>query len=132
MDACRVLVLHLQEDTRLRQLVAQFGCKKWSHIASFLHGRLGKQCRERYYNHLNPVINKGPWTPEEDQIIIVRQIEFPNKWANIAREVNGRYAVACHGTRDTAFVLLYAGLLLKISDQLECTARESASQTDCR
>jgi transcription factor MYB, plant len=32
----------------LLQLVAHHGCKKWSHIASFLHGRLGKQCRERY------------------------------------------------------------------------------------
>ena len=49
----------------------------------------------RYYNHLNPVINKGPWTMEEDQIIIVRQIEFPNKWANIAREVSGRCVLLC-------------------------------------
>jgi hypothetical protein len=34
----------------LLQLVAHHGCKKWSHIASFLHGRLGKQCRERCVN----------------------------------------------------------------------------------
>ena len=48
----------------------------------------------RYFNHLNPDINKGPWQPEEDEVIISRQIEFPNKWANIAREVVGRYVVA--------------------------------------
>ena len=55
-----------------------------------LRGVVSCVWRRRYYNHLNPVINKGPWTFEEDQIIIVRQIEFPNKWANVAREVNGR------------------------------------------
>ena len=27
-------------------------------------------------------------------MIISRQIEFPNKWANIAREVVGRYVIA--------------------------------------
>ncbi|RYY81178.1 hypothetical protein EON63_15980, partial [archaeon] len=25
-------------------------------------GRIGKQCRERWHNHLNPDINKAPWT----------------------------------------------------------------------
>jgi hypothetical protein len=56
------------------------------------HSLCASAVARRYYNHLNPDINKGPWTPEEDQIIIARQIEYPNKWANIAREVNGRYA----------------------------------------
>ena len=38
---------HVQEDDLLLQLVAQHGNKKWSQIATFLNGRLGKQCRER-------------------------------------------------------------------------------------
>jgi hypothetical protein len=44
--------------------------KSWSFIARQLKGRLGKQCRERWYNHLNPDISKAPWTEEEDKIII--------------------------------------------------------------
>ena len=35
--------------------------------------RTGKQCRERYMNHLQGGIKKGDWTPEEDRIIIEQQ-----------------------------------------------------------
>lgn len=40
----------------LVQLVKRFGIKKWSHIARLLNGRVGKQCRERWHNHLRPNI----------------------------------------------------------------------------
>ncbi len=33
-------------------------------IANLLHNRIGKQCRERWYNHLDPNIKKGDWTEE--------------------------------------------------------------------
>ena len=36
-----------EEDEAVKKLVAEFGCKRWSLIASHLEGRLGKQCRER-------------------------------------------------------------------------------------
>jgi hypothetical protein len=36
-----------QEDLRIVELVAKYGAKKWSLIASELQGRIGKQCRER-------------------------------------------------------------------------------------
>jgi hypothetical protein len=39
---------------------------------------------------LSPNLNKGPWTAEEDQIIIFKQIEAPNKWSLIAKELFGR------------------------------------------
>ena len=67
------------------------GPKKWSQIAGQLQGRTGKQCRERWHNHLNPNINKSKtWTPEEDRIILESHLEFGNKWAEIARMLNGR------------------------------------------
>ena len=59
-----------QEDEQVCQLVKQYGMKSWSFIARLLTGRLGKQCRERWYNHLNPDINKEPWTAEEDAMIV--------------------------------------------------------------
>lgn len=40
----------------LIQLVEQYGVRKWSHIAQMLPGRIGKQCRERWHNHLRPDI----------------------------------------------------------------------------
>lgn len=78
------------EDMMVVNLVAKYGLKKWSLIASHLKGRLGKQCRERWYNHLNPDIKKDAWSPEEDRIIIASHEELGNKWAQIAARIPGR------------------------------------------
>ncbi|KAH8064069.1 DNA binding protein [Aureococcus anophagefferens] len=43
-----------EEDNKVIELVSKLGAKKWSTIASHLPGRIGKQCRERWHNHLNP------------------------------------------------------------------------------
>lgn len=37
-----------EEDKKVIELVEKHGPEKWSYIASFLPGRIGKQCRERY------------------------------------------------------------------------------------
>ena len=53
------------------------GNVKWSVIASKLPGRVGKQCRERWFNHLDPTIKKGAWDVEEDRVIYeVRAFHF--------------------------------------------------------
>jgi hypothetical protein len=50
-----------EEDAVLKAKRALYG-RKWAKIASFLPGRLGKQCRERFVNHLDPELKKGDWT----------------------------------------------------------------------
>jgi hypothetical protein len=55
-----------EEDDLVVELVEKFGVKSWSFIARQLKGRLGKQCRERWYNHLDPFLTKSLWMPEED------------------------------------------------------------------
>lgn len=79
-----------EEDAKVVELVAIHGPKKWTLIASHLEGRIGKQCRERWHNHLNPEINKSKWTDEEERTIIQAHEEFGNHWAKIAKMLPGR------------------------------------------
>lgn len=78
------------EDRKVVELVAQFGPKKWTLIATHLEGRIGKQCRERWHNHLNPEIVKTKWTDEEERVIIQAHEEYGNHWAKIAKMLPGR------------------------------------------
>lgn len=79
-----------EEDRILIEKVREFGPSNWSNIASFLQGRIGKQCRERWHNHLNPDIKKNKWTDHEDKAIIELHARYGNKWSDIAKHLPGR------------------------------------------
>ena len=52
--------------------------------------RAGKQCRERWHNHLRPDIKRGPWTEEEERLLIAAHESLGNRWADIAANIPGR------------------------------------------
>lgn len=79
-----------EEDRVIVSWVKDHGARGWSELASKLPGRISKQCRERWHNHLCPDVLKAEWTPEEDEIIIEYQTKWGNKWSQIAALLPGR------------------------------------------
>ncbi|KAF9150603.1 hypothetical protein BG015_007602, partial [Linnemannia schmuckeri] len=79
-----------EEDRQLRMLVNELGAEKWVLIASRLGSRTGKQCRERWHNHLDPKIDKSPFTAKEDELIFKLFAQFGSKWAEMSKLMPGR------------------------------------------
>jgi len=80
----------IQEDDKLYRWVETHGAKKWSLCAEIVYGRSGKQCRERWFNTLNPNVIKGNWTEEEDYLIFKFFAEYGSKWSKISSNFKGR------------------------------------------
>lgn len=79
-----------EEDELLHGLVQKHGPRNWSVISKSIPGRSGKSCRLRWCNQLSPQVEHRPFTAEEDETIIRAHARFGNKWATIARLLNGR------------------------------------------
>ena len=79
-----------EEDVVLIQLVERIGAQKWTLISEYLPNRVGKQCRERWHNHLNPKIKRCNWSKQEEWILFMLHRKLENKWAEIAKILEGR------------------------------------------
>jgi len=80
-----------EEDALLMEAIQKYGTQRWPLIANHVQrGRAGKQCRERWFNHLCPNVKKGDWTEEEDRIIQEGVLELGTKWSEIVKRLPGR------------------------------------------
>ncbi|KAL0890427.1 hypothetical protein Bca101_014410 [Brassica carinata] len=79
-----------EEDEQLRRMVEKYGPRNWSAISRSIPGRSGKSCRLRWCNQLSPEVEHRPFSAEEDEAIVSARAEFGNRWATIARLLNGR------------------------------------------
>lgn len=78
------------EDAKLMNLVMQHGPQNWNMIAENLEGRSGKSCRLRWFNQLDPRINRKPFGADEEDRLLATHKVYGNKWSVIARLFPGR------------------------------------------
>lgn len=70
---------------------------KWNDIALELYiksmnkfFRNGKQCRERWMNHLDDSIRHEKWTEEEDEKLVRRILQIGKKWSQIMKAFDNK------------------------------------------
>jgi hypothetical protein len=78
------------DDSLLADAVARYGTTDWSVIAKEIPNRNARQCRERWNNYVNPMLNDGPWTEEEDQLLIQKVNDLPGQMIAITAFFPGR------------------------------------------
>ncbi|XP_036368650.1 uncharacterized protein LOC115223855 isoform X2 [Octopus sinensis] len=85
-----------EEDSLLVAAVQIMGTSKWPHVRSLVPNRTANQCRERWVNCLDPGINSGPFTYEEDKLLLkyVKENGAGN-WATVASHLPGRTDQIC-------------------------------------
>eukprot|EP00040_Diaphanoeca_grandis_P005055 m.31155 g.31155 ORF g.31155 m.31155 type:complete len:593 (+) comp16407_c0_seq1:598-2376(+) len=86
-----------EQDSNLVKAVQMYNSKNWKAISE----QVGKdkshiQCLHRWQKVLDPELVKGPWTRDEDQIIIDLVTKHgPKRWSLIAKQLVGRTGKQC-------------------------------------
>jgi len=74
-----------EEDDKLREAVEVYGAR-WSKIAEAVGSRNGDQCWKRWYDCLDPRIDKSPWTAEEDARLLHLVSQTGRNWSDIVHQ----------------------------------------------
>ncbi|XP_038878689.1 transcription factor MYB61 [Benincasa hispida] len=79
------------EDEKLLNYITKHGHGCWSSVPK-LAGlqRCGKSCRLRWINYLRPDLKRGPFSQQEEDLIIELHSVLGNRWSQIAAQLPGR------------------------------------------
>lgn len=114
-----------EEDEQIRANVKKYGIGNWTKISQTIPGRNGKQCRERWINHLDPSLTASKWTLLEDKIILEQYQIVGSKWSIIQKMLPGRSA---NGIRNRYSFLVSNYLHTKNDKHKEKTKPEPETQ----
>ena len=79
-----------EEDAQLRAYVKKYGAKKWTCAQMYVPSKKGKQCRERWHNHLNNMITKAKWSIDEEWVLFILHKWMGNKWSDLSKNLPAR------------------------------------------
>lgn len=83
-----------EEDAQLHALHTQHG-DSWSTICKEIPGRTSQQCRYRWVAALDPSLNLGAWSANEDETLSALHAAHGNAWSRIAKAMHGRTDLQC-------------------------------------
>ncbi len=85
-----------EQDAYMKLLVKSNGPHNWGVIADMMNSifaekqKNGKQCREHWYNKLDPELVSSLWSPFEEAVLISQHLKHKNSWCSIAEHLRGR------------------------------------------
>jgi hypothetical protein len=85
------------EDLRLLAGILKFGTDNWPKVAEFVgNGRTRSQCYQRWTRGLDPRIDQGVWTSQQDDQLIMYVAIYGEKcWTKISTGMKNRSDVQC-------------------------------------
>ena len=88
------------EDAQLVAAIESLGMEDWTRIAQLVRGRTAQQCMSRWVKALKIGKERGPWTEEENAVIINAVNNCPEgaegvRWADVAAMLPGRLGKQC-------------------------------------
>ncbi|CAG8497854.1 7302_t:CDS:2 [Diversispora eburnea] len=77
-----------EEDELIKKYIKEHEKYNWNEVSVFVGTRSSKQCRERYFGHLDESVKKDPLTPSQVKLIgeFIKENGF--KWAKLSRKLN--------------------------------------------
>lgn len=88
-------------DELIRLHVATHGLKQWNILSKQLGSASQQALRSRWMYTLDQSINRGPWTLEEDELLIKLHALSKGSWSVMQLSMPGRTDQACKNRYDT-------------------------------